>query len=146
MAWAAREYKNLYIAREAGIMSPTPFIVKNNVLLMQFMGNKDGTPYPLLTNVDFSQYDEEEKERFFKECFRNIGLLRKQDLVHGDLSAFNVLVKDDVPVFIDFSHGTPYSSPIGKQLYERDLKNMFQYFKKYRYGDFEEAKRLAQNP
>jgi RIO kinase 1 len=143
MAWASREHKNLHIAREAGILSPTPYIVKNNVLIMQFIGKEDGKPCPLLTNVSFSDFNEKEKENFFRECFRSIGKLRKHDLVHGDLSSFNVLVKDDAPVFIDFSHATPYSCHMGKQLYERDLKNMFQYFNKHRYGSFEEAKKIA---
>ena len=43
-AWAQMEYINLMVARETGADVPTPYAVKSNVLVMEFIGNKEAAP------------------------------------------------------------------------------------------------------
>jgi len=52
-------------------------------------------------------------------------------LVHGDLSAHNILVQKGKAVFIDFSQTTATDSPNAKELMLRDLSVISTFFKKY---------------
>src|SRR3989344_7628110 len=49
-AWAQREYRNLLVASQAGASVPTPYAVKNNVLVMELIGNKN-KPAPRLKDM-----------------------------------------------------------------------------------------------
>ena len=39
-AWAQKEFRNLTEARKAGVRVPRPIAVRNNVLLMEFVGER----------------------------------------------------------------------------------------------------------
>ncbi len=67
---------------------------------------------------------------FLDKILKNIKLLWKQGLVHGDLSAFNILNDSEEPIFIDFSQATTTKSSDAKDLLLRDLKNIAAFFKK----------------
>ena len=43
-AWAQREYRNLLLAHELKINAPLSYAVKENVLVMEFIGDKKGNP------------------------------------------------------------------------------------------------------
>jgi len=51
-------------------------------------------------------------------------------LVHGDLSSFNILIKDDEPVIIDVSQSVVVDHPLAKDLLKRDIGNLHKDFKK----------------
>ncbi|MBU5688252.1 MAG: serine protein kinase RIO [Candidatus Aenigmarchaeota archaeon] len=118
--WCLREYKNLVIASEAGVSCPKPIIAKNNVLVMQFVG--DEKPAPRLIDVDASRKD-------YLFILDQIKILLKADLVHGDLSAYNILYYEK-PVLIDFSQATTLKNSIALELLKRDIENINSYFKK----------------
>lgn len=119
--WVQREYRNLMIAREA-IKVPTPIISKYNVVVMSVIGKPIA---PQLKNKS-----PKNPKTFLNKILKNIKLLWKQGLVHGDLSAFNILNDSDEPVFIDFSQATTTNSSDAKDLLSRDLKNIAAFFKK----------------
>lgn len=48
--WAEKEMRNLKRLVAAGIPCPSPVLIKNNVLVMDFVG-KDGWPAPRLRDV-----------------------------------------------------------------------------------------------
>ena len=50
--------------------------------------------------------------------------------MHGDLSHFNILNNNEEPVFIDFSQGTVTQNNHAKELLERDIKNIVNFFNK----------------
>ena len=56
--------------------------------------------------------------------------LYQQGLVHGDLSAFNILNYKNKPFIIDFSQGTVVKTPNSEELLRRDIKNVLQFFRK----------------
>jgi len=118
--WVQREYRNLLLARES-IKVPTPIAFKYNVLVMEMIGNIA----PELKNKI-----PKNPENFLEEILKNIKLLWDKGLVHGDLSAFNILNNKDHPVFIDFSQATITKSYDAKDLLARDLKNINNFFKK----------------
>ncbi|MFC2135777.1 serine protein kinase RIO [Bacteroidota bacterium] len=119
-SWTQREYKNLMIAREA-IRVPTPITFKNNILVMEMIGE----PAPMLKDLK-----PKKPEAFLKKVIENIQKIKKEGLVHGDLSEFNILNNHEEPVFIDFSQSTLTKSPSAKELYKRDLNNIKRFFKK----------------
>lgn len=117
-AWTQREFRNLHKARDAGVTVPTPYHFSNNILIEEFIGDKQ--PAPPLKDCG---------RMYFDEIVENMKKLYKGGLVHGDLSQFNVLVKDK-PYLIDFSQATSVKSFNSRELLERDVRNIAKYFSK----------------
>jgi len=122
-AWCQREYRNLFKCKQAGISCPKPIVFKNNVLLMEFIG--DAEPAPLVRNKP-----PKAPNKFFKLVLENMKKIHKLKMVHADLSAYKIINHNEKPVFIDFSHSTPLDTPNADELVKRDIKNICVYFKK----------------
>lgn len=120
-AWTQREYSNLLRAEKARINVPEPLTVKNNVLVEEMIGD----PAPQLKDAVPA-----DPAAFFDEVITQIRKLYAAGLVHGDLSAFNILNWNEQPYFIDFSQATLTKTPNASELLERDLKNILQFFQK----------------
>ena len=54
------------------------------------------------------------------------------DLVHGDLSQYNILLSHGHPYIIDLSQATLRSHPSSRELLERDIKNIVYDSKKFK--------------
>ncbi len=120
-AWCQREYKNLFRAREAGCVVPTPFAAMKNVLIMECVGSDEPAQ-------KLSTEKPTDMKRFFAEVVKNMQLLRKAGLVHGDLSPYNILNNNQLPVLIDFSQATTKDNPNYDEFFARDIKNIASYF------------------
>lgn len=125
--WCQREFKNLKIARKGGVDCPEPIVSKGNVLIMSFIG-KDGICAPRLIDVK-----PENPKKVYKKTLENMEKLAKMGLIHGDLSAYNVLFLDK-PYLIDLSHSTTTKNPLAKELLKRDVKNINAYFSKFNFA------------
>lgn len=127
--WARREYENLSEAHRAKVSVPRPIEVKNNVLVMQFLG-QDGIRYPLLREyVPESDSDLIEIYRLVIENVRK--LYKDASLIHGDLSEYNVMVASPSEIyFIDLSQAVPTTHPKADELLMRDVINVNSYFAK----------------
>lgn len=125
LAWVQREYSNLLVAREY-IPVPIPHTFRNNVIVMDFIG-EGATPAPMLKDRP-----PKDPEAFYTECRKHLERLKEGGLVHGDISAFNILNHNEKPVFIDFSQATTVKSPRAEELYERDLKQLNAWFERLR--------------
>lgn len=122
-AWASKEFKNLRRAYDAGVRVPKPYGVMRNVLVMEFIG-EDGEPAPLLKDCIL-----EDPEGVYAELMEMVRLLyQKAELVHGDLSEYNIMVWDGKPVLFDVSQAVPLSHPLAHTLLCRDLRNLARYF------------------
>lgn len=121
-SWASREYKNLHRARDAGVSVPTPFLIKENILLMEFIG--DNEPSKQIKDLI------PENKKFLEEVITNMRKLNKAKLVHGDLSQFNILSYHDEPVFIDLSQTMEIDSIYADEMLERDIRNISNFFNK----------------
>lgn len=122
-AWAQREYRNLLKARDAGVRVPTPIICMHNILVMEFIGNKE--PAPKIKDAI-----PKDAKKFFDETILGVRKLYKAGLVHADLSHFNILNYKEKPVFIDMSQATPLEDPNALEYLERDINNLCNFFKK----------------
>ena len=124
--WATKEFKNLTRLLDAGCRVPTPFTVRENVLVMEFIG-EDGLGAPMLKQVKL-----EDPEMRFKNLLNFIETAwQEANLVHGDLSEYNVLVHWEDTVVIDTAQSVVCDHPRAKELLERDVGNLVRYFKRY---------------
>jgi RIO kinase 1 len=125
--WASKEFRNLEEAYRAGVRVPKPVHVKDNVLVMEFIGS-GGVSAPLLREVRLKS-----PRRFFDQLLDDLRkLCRKANLVHADLSEYNIMVYDDKPVIFDMSQSVSLEHPMSKKFLERDLQNLRWYFRRYR--------------
>lgn len=123
--WAQKEFRNLQAASSAGASVPRPILVRGNILVMQFIGEK-GTSAPLLK--DLGQVSAAMCQRLLK----NIKLLyQKAGLVHGDLSEYNVMIWKKRPFIIDMSQAVVVDHPLSDVFLKRDLANLSNYFSKH---------------
>lgn len=124
--WVNKEFRNLKRACEYGIRVPHPIIAKNNILIMEFIGDEEGNPAPLLKDAHITN-----PQKTFDELVNYVKILyNNAKLVHGDLSGFNILMNYDEPVIIDISQGVVVDHPIAEELLNRDIVNLLKDFKK----------------
>jgi RIO kinase 1 len=122
-AWARKEMLNLRLAREAGVPVPVPIDQYRNVLAMEYVGDEERAA-PELRQVRL-----EDPEGFLEEVLDAAAtLLSDAKLVHGDLSEYNILVRDGSPVLIDLGQAMLLRHPRSPELLERDCRNVAKYF------------------
>lgn len=121
--WARKEYRNLEQATWARVRVPKPIAVKNNVLVMEFIG-KNGKSAPALKEQLPSHPD-----KVYNEILTSVKRLYvKAELVHGDLSEYNVMVWKSHPVLFDVSQAVSIAHPMADFLLRRDLSNLNRFF------------------
>jgi len=125
--WVQREYRNLLISREAKVNVPTPITFKNNILVLEFIGEGDEIAPKLKDKVP------KNKKQFYEKIVNGMKRLYKAGLVHADLSSFNILNFNETPVIIDMSQSTTLNNPQAQEFLERDAKNISQFFNKHDY-------------
>ncbi|MDY6773969.1 MAG: serine protein kinase RIO [Candidatus Nanohaloarchaea archaeon] len=123
--WARKEFRNLEKARDLGVPAPEPVAVEKNVLLMEFIG-EEFSPAPRLKEVDLEN-PEVALDRLVDYMRK---LWNEGDMVHGDLSAFNVLLWDERLRPIDFSQAVLEAHPRSGELLRRDVKNVSDHFRR----------------
>ena len=124
LAWVQREYRNLLKAREAGVSVPTPYTYNSNIIIMEFIGDKEAA-------LQLKDKSPKEPGKFMRSLVKNISdLYKKAGLVHADVSEFNILNLHEKPVLIDFAQATIKSSPNADEYLIRDVKNICRYFAK----------------
>lgn len=135
-AWTRKEFRNLSRAEEAGIRVPHPIAMKENILVLDLIGEGERIAPPL-KDVDL---DQEEAKRIYEKIAECISVLyNRAQLVHADLSEFNILYNAGEPVIIDMGQSVTLDHPMARKFLERDIANVVRYFnKKYNLGSVEE--------
>ncbi len=124
-AWAQKEFKNLQRGHEVGVTVPEPMAARNNVLIMEFIG-ENGVSAPLLKEMELKN-----PRRTYRQLLTNVKkLYRKAGLVHADLSEYNVMIWRGKPVLFDVSQAVTLEHPMAEKFLRRDLENLGQHFKK----------------
>ncbi|NJE07527.1 serine protein kinase RIO [Thermococcus sp. M39] len=125
--WTRREFKNLQRAMKYAVRAPEPIAFRNNILIMEFIG--DENPAPRLKDVEkvLEKKDFEELYEFSMSAIER--LWKRGDMVHGDLSEYNILIWEK-PVIIDWSQATVKRNRMSLTLLYRDLRNIINYFGK----------------
>jgi len=129
-AWTRKEFRNLSRAEEVGIPVPHPIAMKENILVMDLVA-VDGQAAPTLKEVDLKQ---EEARAVYERIVDYISqLYNRAQLVHADLSEFNILYHQGRPVIIDMGQSVTLDHPQARRFLERDIANVAHFFRK-RYG------------
>ena len=123
--WAQKEFRNLEQASRAKVRVPKPIAVKNNVVVMEFIG-KDG-----VNAASLKEQAPSDPEKVYEVLLTYVErLYRKAELVHGDLSEYNIMMWKGEPVVFDVAQAVPTSHPMADFFLRRDLTNVNRFFKR----------------
>src|ERR687886_47680 len=126
--WAKKEFKNLRTAYENGVNVPAPLKVRQNILVMEFIGDDfSGIPCPILVNSNSITSND------YKEIITQMSnLYQKAQLVHADLSEYNIFKcpKGRIILF-DFGSSVNIKQPNSRQFLTRDIANINTFFTKH---------------
>ena len=98
-AWKNAEVDALYQLREAGVRVPEPHGFFHGVLVMELVTDAEGYSAPRLGEVVLAP---DTAREYHAMLVRDVVRMLCCGLIHGDLSAYNVLVGPEGPVVIDF--------------------------------------------
>lgn len=117
--WVRKEHRNLKRLENSGLRVPAAFEVNRNVLVMEYLGSDDG-PSPRLRDIKI-----EDPDTIFNELVNFIKVSWKDaDLVHADLSEYNVLWHNDEPWIIDVGQAVKSAHPNAQEFLVRDVRNV----------------------
>lgn len=111
-----------------GVQVPQAIAVHGITLLMEFIGDEDGTPAPRISDLNMEQ---EEAAEAFRQSVQNLKLIVKSGRVHGDYSTFNILWFQEKAVVIDFPQVMELKhNPNANAFLERDVHSLCKSFRK----------------
>ena len=123
--WAEKEMRNLTRLYTNGISCPRPLLLRNHVLVMEFIG-KDGWPSPKLKDYPLT---ESKARELYLECIQMVRCLyQKCHLVHADLSEYNLLCHDGSLCVIDVSQAVEHDHPRALEFLRKDCSNVTDFF------------------
>ena len=125
VSWLMYEYTTMELLYEAGATVPQPHFATENAILMAFLGDAD-LAAPTLSQV---RPEPEALAPLFTAIMGDVALMLEQGLVHGDLSAYNILFWGGKGVLIDFPQVVDLSrNPHAPRLFLRDVTRLCDYF------------------
>jgi RIO kinase 1 len=123
--WIGNEYRTQTTLHEAGANVPKPIAHQGNTILMEYIGDEYG-PAPTLSEVRLPQA---EAEPLFLQVMDNVALMLDNHLIHGDLSAYNILYWEGDIYLIDFPQMVEARhNPHAYELLARDITRVCEYF------------------
>ncbi|KAH7908043.1 RIO1-domain-containing protein [Hygrophoropsis aurantiaca] len=127
--WAEKEMRNLKRLVSAGIYCPEPVEVRENVLVMKFLGDKEGWASPRLKDAEIPSA---EYPSLYQELVLSIRRMFHQcKLVHADLSEYNILYHDSHLYIIDVSQSVEHDHPSAFDFLRKDIKNVEEFFGRF---------------
>jgi RIO kinase 1 len=124
--WASAEFQALSLLWAAGIPVPYPVSFDGEELLMEFIGDEDGTAAPRLAAVRPSHT---EIDDLLGQALAALRGLAELGYAHGDLSPYNVLVYEGRLVLIDLPQVVDLvGNPQGPEFLMRDARNLLGWF------------------
>lgn len=127
-SWVDWELETLQLLHSGGADVPRPLGKAGKTLIMELIGEGD-SPALLLNRVNLTT---DEAKLAFGRIIRNIRLFLSLNRIHADLSPFNILWWNGVPVIIDFPQSVdPRLNENAFNLLVRDLNNICRYFHRY---------------
>jgi RIO kinase 3 len=123
--WAEKEMHNLQRIAKAGIPCPSVVLLKKHVLVLSFIGN-EMKPAPKLKEVKFPDDDQDALllSAYNQTVDMMIRLYNQCNLVHADLSEYNILWHEEKCVIIDVSQSVEPSHPHALEFLYRDCLNI----------------------
>lgn len=124
-SWLMYEFTTLQKLYSAGAAVPKPLAVSENTILMGYCGD-EFTAAPTLNTVTLNQ---DEARTLLNVVLRNVEIMMRHGLIHGDLSAYNLLYWDEAITLIDFPQVIDFrSNPSAYPVLLRDITRVCEYF------------------
>jgi len=124
--WAVAEFAALSGLWAAGAPVPYPVQRIGTELLMEFVGDADGTAAPRLVQL---RPDPRELANLWRQLVDAMVILARGGYTHGDLSAYNLLVHDGELVLIDLPQLVDVvANPQGRAFLQRDVRAVCRWF------------------
>ncbi len=129
--WIGSEYQTLRTLYEAGADVPQPIARARSAILMEYLGDLDGAA-PMLVRTAM---EESAAQACLRAILENVALWLANHLIHGDLSAYNLLYWNDRVVAIDFPQAVDARmNPNARALLGRDIENVCAHFQRFGLG------------
>ncbi|XP_071369492.1 serine/threonine-protein kinase RIO3 isoform X2 [Centroberyx affinis] len=125
--WAEKEMHNLTRMKKAEIPCPEVVLLKKHILVMSFIG-REHVPAPKLKDAMLGT--EDMKNAYYQVLHMMQQLYQECNLVHADLSEYNMLWHDGKVWLIDVSQSVEPTHPHGLEFLFRDCRNVSTFFQK----------------
>jgi RIO kinase 1 len=127
--WQDTEFHALRAAFDAGVRVPEPYFLFENVLFMELVVDGAGAPASRLADFTFTA---EEATVLHQEIFLQVKGLLGTGRIHGDLSAYNVLMAAGGPTIIDMPQVVEVAgNNNARQILRRDLRNLTEHLARF---------------
>jgi RIO kinase 1 len=124
--WAVAEFGALGRLWQLGAPVPYPVQRSGTELLLEFIGDADGTAAPRLAQC---RPEPDELEDLWHQLVTAITMLAAAGVAHGDLSAYNLMVHDGRLVMIDLPQVVDLvANPKAESILVRDVHNVTNWF------------------
>jgi RIO kinase 1 len=124
--WANAEFTALGRLHAARVPVPYPVQVTGTEVLLEFIGDADGTAAPRLAET---RPGDELLASLWEQFTAALGTLARHGLAHGDLSPYNLLVHEGRLVLIDLPQVVDViAHPTGRDYLARDARNVATWF------------------
>jgi RIO kinase 1 len=121
-AWNSAEADMIKKLHAAGVRVPRPYDFVDGVLVMECIAGPDGGVAPRIADCAI---DKEQGIALCDQILREVVKMLCADVVHADLSVFNVLLEDEGPVIIDFPQSIAAArNPHARKILLRDVANI----------------------
>ncbi|GAA5838639.1 hypothetical protein JCM11251_003250 [Rhodosporidiobolus azoricus] len=126
--WAEKEMRNLKRMRGAGLRVPEAIEVRENVLVMDFVGQDEWQASPRLKDA---QIPTEQHRALYIEILVILRVIfARCHLVHADFSEYNILYHQGHLWVIDVSQSVEHEHPAAFDFLRADIKNADDFFAK----------------
>ncbi|KAJ3091997.1 Serine/threonine-protein kinase RIO1 [Quaeritorhiza haematococci] len=127
--WAEKEMRNLKRLHAVGIPCPEPLLLRMHVLLMGFIGDKNGWPAPRLKDATIS--DINTVRDLYMKLLKIVWKMYHQcKLIHADLSEYNILYYKKELYIIDVSQSVEHDHPHALEFLRKDCTNVVDFFRR----------------
>ncbi|MBD3228532.1 MAG: serine/threonine protein kinase [Candidatus Lokiarchaeota archaeon] len=119
---AQREYEAMNILYSGGLSVPKPIFQNRHSIVMSFMNGE------LLSNINYLDKPQKILNKIFDFIYLSFN---NHDIIHSDLSEFNIMVTDDLEVIIfDFPQWISSDHPQYTFYLKRDIFNIANFFRR----------------
>ena len=128
--WVNAEYATQQKLYDAGADVPQPLACNGSAILMEWLGSAETAAVQLR----HARFDRQEAIALHDRLMSNIELMLRNNVIHGDLSPFNVLYlsRDEGVRIIDFPQAIdPRENRNAFELLHRDTENISRFFEKF---------------
>lgn len=124
--WKQREHLALEKLHAAGLRVPRPLLFCYGVLLTELVVDAAGDPAPRLVDTAVPHGN---AAAWYADLRGQVVRMLTSDVIHGDLSPYNVLVARDGPTLIDFPQviGAAHNRQ-AERFFRRDLESIRAFF------------------